>query len=140
MPPVCDPLLAGRYLCDAIGNRLTSSIGYSLVWDTLNNRARPTRGERIVFSQDFAGLGGDVHYLRTRLSAAKYWDVFRHFIFSITAEAGYIHSFDSGAADRRSGPPDRPLLPRRARRSAASTFAASARASSARPTCSTPIR
>ena len=24
-PPVCDPLIAGRYLCDAIGNRLTSS-------------------------------------------------------------------------------------------------------------------
>ena len=24
----CDPLKAGRYLCDEIGDRLTSSIGY----------------------------------------------------------------------------------------------------------------
>jgi outer membrane protein insertion porin family len=99
LPPRCDPLRAGRYLCDTIGNRLTSSVGYSLVWDTLNNRLRPSHGERIVFNQDFAGLGGDVHYLRTRLTAAKYWDVFRHFIFSISAEAGYINGFDSGSAN-----------------------------------------
>ena len=98
LPPQCDPLLAGRYLCDTIGNRLTSSAGYSLVWDTLNNQLRPSHGERIVFSQDFAGLGGDVHYLRSRFSAAKYWDVFHHFIFSISLEGGYIHSFDSGTA------------------------------------------
>jgi len=96
LPAQCDPLLAGRYLCDTIGNRLTSSAGYSLVWDTLNNRLRPSHGERIVFSQDLAGLGGDVHYLRTRLNAAKYWDVWRHFIFSLSLEGGYIHSFDSG--------------------------------------------
>ena len=99
LPAACDPLIAGRYLCDTIGNRLTSSVGYSLVWDTLNNRLRPTSGERIVFSQDFAGLGGDVHYLRSRISGAKYWDVFRHFIFSLSAEAGYINSFDSGSAN-----------------------------------------
>lgn len=99
LPAECDPLLAGRYLCDSIGNRLTSAVGYSLVWDTLNNRLRPTRGERFVLNQDLAGLGGDVHYLRTRITAAKYWDVFSHFIFSVTAEGGYIHSFDSGSAN-----------------------------------------
>jgi len=97
LPPACDPLRAGRYLCDAIGDRLTSSIGYSLVWDTLNNRLRPSSGERAVLSMDFAGLGGDVRYLRTRLSGAKYWNVFNGFIFSISLEGGYIHSFESGA-------------------------------------------
>ena len=97
LPAQCDPLLASRYLCDTIGNRLTSSAGYSLVWDTLNNRLRPSHGERLVFSQDFAGLGGDVHYIRSRISGAKYWDIYRHFIFSISGEAGYIHSFDNGA-------------------------------------------
>jgi len=97
LPAQCDPLLASRYLCDTIGNRLTSSAGYSLVWDTLNNRLRPSHGERLVFNQDFAGLGGDVHYIRSRISGAKYWDIYRHFIFSISGEAGYIHSFDNGA-------------------------------------------
>ncbi len=97
LDPVCDPLRAGRYLCDVIGNRLNSSIGYSLVWDTLNNRIRPSRGSRFVLSMDFAGLGGDVRYLRTRLSAARYWNVFGNFVFSLQAEGGYIHSFENGA-------------------------------------------
>jgi outer membrane protein insertion porin family len=86
----CDPLLAGRYLCDAIGNRTTSSIGYSLVFDNLNNRARPSAGQRMVFSQDFAGLGGSVKYIRSRLDAAKYWRVLGNFIFSTSVEAGAV--------------------------------------------------
>jgi outer membrane protein insertion porin family len=90
----CDPLLAGRYLCDAIGDRTTSSVGYSLVYSTLNNSLRPSRGHRVVLSQDFAGLGGDVKYLRTKLNAAKYWSVGAGFIFSTSAEGGYIHSFE----------------------------------------------
>jgi outer membrane protein insertion porin family len=97
LPFACDPLLAGRYLCDAIGNRVTSSIGYSLLYSTLNNSLRPTRGERVLVSQDFAGLGGDVSYLRTRLSAAKYWRVLNGFTFSLSLEGGYIHAFESGS-------------------------------------------
>ena len=95
----CDPLIAGRYLCDALGNRTTSSVGYSLVYDSLNNRIRPSRGQRAVFSQDFAGLGGSVKYLRTTAEAAKYWDLGSKFIFSIRGEGGYIHPFgdDRGA-------------------------------------------
>lgn len=97
LPAVCDPLRAGRYLCDAIGTRITSSIGYSLLYSTLNNSLRPTRGERLLLSQDFAGLGGDVRYLRTRISGAKYWNVFNNFIFSLSGEGGYIHSFENGS-------------------------------------------
>ena len=100
LPPACDPFRAGRYLCDVIGNRLTSSIGYSLLHSTLNNAARPTAGERLLLSQDFAGLGGDTRYLRTRISGAKFWNVFNNFIFSLTAEAGYIRSFEEGGPDR----------------------------------------
>jgi outer membrane protein insertion porin family len=93
---VCDPLLAGRYLCDAIGNRVTSSLGYSLLYDTLDNRLRPTRGFRVLLSQDFAGAGGDVHYLRTRATAARYTNLGRGLILNTSLEGGYIHSFDSG--------------------------------------------
>ncbi len=90
---ICDPLMAGRYLCDAVGNRVTSSIGYSLVFDNLNNRIRPSKGQRFIFSQDFAGLGGSVKYLRTRVDASKYWRVLGNFIFSAGAEAGHIIPF-----------------------------------------------
>ena len=96
----CDPLQAGRYLCDAIGNRTTSSIGYSLVYDNLNNYIRPSRGQRVIFSQDFAGLGGDVRYLKSRFEASKYWNVGRGFIASVKAEGGYVISFEK---DRGAG-------------------------------------
>lgn len=90
----CDPLQAGRYLCDAIGNRLSSVLGYSLVYDSLNSRLRPTAGKRLVLSQDFAGLGGDVRYVRSRIEASKYMNLGHNWIFSISGEAGYIASLE----------------------------------------------
>lgn len=95
----CDPLLAGRYLCDAIGKRTTSSLGYSLIYDTRDNRIRATRGRSATLSQDFAGLGGSVKYIRTRVNAAQYVPLGGGFIFSLTGEAGYIHSLESQRLD-----------------------------------------
>jgi outer membrane protein insertion porin family len=94
----CEPLIAGQYLCDAIGKRTTSTIGYSLLYDTRDNRIRPTRGHSVTFSQDFAGLGGSVRYLRSRLSADKYFPLGSGFIFSMRGEAGYIKSFESSSS------------------------------------------
>ncbi len=90
----CNRELAGNYLCDAIGNRWTSSIGYSLIRDNLNSRLRPTAGSRFSFSQDFAGLGGDVKYLRTRFEGSKYANLGSGFIGSLVAEGGYIHPLE----------------------------------------------
>jgi outer membrane protein insertion porin family len=100
-PLACDPFLAGRFLCDAIGERTTSSIGYSLVYNTLNNNLRPSSGNRVVLSQDFAGLGGTVKYLRTRFNGAKYWGIGNGFIFSTSLEGGYIHSFEDSPGEGR---------------------------------------
>lgn len=91
----CSPLLAGRFLCDAIGKRLISSVGYSLVYNTLDNSFRPSRGRRVILSQDFAGLFGDVTYLRSRIDADQYFNIGSGFIFSLSAEAGYVHSFEN---------------------------------------------
>jgi outer membrane protein insertion porin family len=87
---VCDPTLAGEYLCAAVGDRTTSSIGYSLVYDTRNNRLRPTSGEIVTVSQDYAGLGGSVRYLRSTLNASKYWNLGSGFTLMAHAEGGYI--------------------------------------------------
>ena len=95
----CDPLLAGRFLCDAIGNRTTSAVGYSLVYSTLDSGIRPTRGNRLVLNQDFAGLGGSVKYLKTRLNADKYINLGRGFVVNFSAEGGYIHSFEGKRFD-----------------------------------------
>ncbi|MBO9623144.1 MAG: outer membrane protein assembly factor BamA [Sphingomonas sp.] len=90
----CDPLKAGRYYCEAVGKRLTSLLGVSLIYDSLNSRLRPTRGQRMSAGVDFAGLGGDVRYLRARFDGDKYWNVGKGFIFSLSAEGGYIHSLE----------------------------------------------
>ena len=86
----CDPLLAGRYLCDALGTRTTSSVGYSVVFDNLNDRRRPTAGRRLVLSQDIAGLGGSVRYIRTRGEAHQYYQIAKGLVASLNGEGGYI--------------------------------------------------
>ncbi len=91
----CDPLVAGRYLCDAIGKRTTSLIGYTLAYDDRDNRLRPTRGQSLSFSQDFAGLGGSVKYVRTRANATKHFNLGSRFILNLSAEGGYIYPFGS---------------------------------------------
>ena len=91
---VCDPIKAGRFLCESIGNRLTSSIGFGISYDSLNSRLRPTAGQRLSISGDFAGLGGEVRYLRGRLEASKFWGLGSGFIFSLVGEGGYIHSLE----------------------------------------------
>lgn len=95
----CSSLLAGRYLCDAIGKRTSSILGASLVYDTLDNRMRPTRGNQLVVGADFAGLGGSVKYARVTANAAKFWPVGGGFIFSVRAEGGAIKPLSSRSDD-----------------------------------------
>jgi outer membrane protein insertion porin family len=87
----CNPLLAGRFLCDVIGTRLSSIVGLSLNYNSLNSRIRPTRGRTVSLSAEFAGLGGDVRYTRFRGRAQQFWNVGNSgFIFSLLAEGGTI--------------------------------------------------
>jgi len=90
LPTVCNPLRAGRYLCQEVGKSLTSAIGLTTAYDDTNG-IRATRGQRIILSQDFAGLGGDVKYLRSRIDATKFFSLPLNFILSIHGEGGYIH-------------------------------------------------
>ena len=90
----CDPLLAGRYLCDAIGNRTSSILGLTVALDTTDSRVRPTRGRSASLTTEFAGLGGDVRYLRLRGRAAQFWPIGGGFIFSLSGEGGAIRSFE----------------------------------------------
>jgi len=91
---LCDPLKAGQYLCDEVGTRVTSSVGYSTIYDDTDG-IRPTRGQRLTFSQDIAGLGGDVKYGRVRGDATKYKSLGGGFVFSGHAEGGYIKAFQA---------------------------------------------
>ena len=88
-PARCDPLKAGRYLCDELGKHTTSAVGYSLVFDSTDG-IHPTRGRTWVVSQDYAGLGGDVKYLRNQINATQYKSIGGGWVFSVHGEGGYI--------------------------------------------------
>ncbi len=102
----CEPLRAGRFLCDAIGNRVSSILGATLAYDATDSRFRPTRGRAASVGVEFAGLGGSVRYVRVRAKAAQYYNVFNGFILSFTGEGGYI----KGLKDREGEGVDDVLL------------------------------
>ena len=89
LPAVCDPIKAGRYLCDELGTRLTSLVGISTIYDDTDG-IHPTRGQRLSLSEDFAGLGGDVRYVRSQINATKYKNIGAGWILSAHGEGGYI--------------------------------------------------
>lgn len=62
-------------LQSSLGRNLTSSIGYSLVYDTRDSKRDPRDGFYIAFAQDFAGVGGDSRYLSTTIDARAYKEI-----------------------------------------------------------------
>ncbi len=57
------------------GSTLTSALGYGLVYNTLDNNKNPTNGIYFNFGQDFAGVGGDVAYMRSVVDFRSYYEV-----------------------------------------------------------------
>ena len=49
-----------------------SSVAYTLSKDTRDSRFDPTEGYFLELDETVSGLGGDVKFLRTKLSAAYY--------------------------------------------------------------------
>ena len=75
----------------ASGKTLTSSVGYSLNYNTLDNNKNPTDGLIIDFKQDFAGVGGDVTYLKSAIDAKYYTPLVADVIGLIHAQGGILN-------------------------------------------------
>lgn len=80
-------------LCDQRGDRLTSSVGYSVQMNRTNDYLEPTRGFNLNFSQDIAGLGGDVNYLRNEFEGSIYHGFAPGWTLRSRLEIGYIESW-----------------------------------------------
>ena len=76
------------------GTRNISEFGYSLRYNTLDNMVSPSNGTLLDFSQDLAGLGGDVKYLRTEISGNYYKDFTNNLVGSISLNMGHIFGLD----------------------------------------------
>jgi outer membrane protein insertion porin family len=59
----------------ANGPAITSLVGYTLSYNTLDQNKSPTKGLLVEFRQDFAGVGGDVNFIRTSTDLYSYHEV-----------------------------------------------------------------
>jgi outer membrane protein insertion porin family len=75
------------------GKTLTSSVGYSLNYNTLDNNKNPTDGLLIDWKQDFAGLGGDVKYIKSAIDAKYYTPLVADVVGLIHLQGGMLNQF-----------------------------------------------
>jgi outer membrane protein insertion porin family len=75
----------------ASGKTLTSSVGYSLNYNTLDNNKNPTDGLLVDFRQDFAGVGGDVTYLKNAFDLKYYTPLVSDIVGLIHVQGGMLN-------------------------------------------------
>ncbi len=73
------------------GTANTSLVGFSVIYNTLDNPFEPTTGIRLALDQDVAGVGGDVFFSRTVGSGSVYYPVYsKQVIASFHVSGGFI--------------------------------------------------
>ena len=93
---------ASRFIQEQKGTRVTSSIGQTITYDLRDDRFFPTEGYLVRVSQDLAGLGGSVHYLRHVLNYAYHKRLWGDWVGELSIEEGHILGLGEnvGLADR----------------------------------------
>lgn len=79
----------------ANGKTLTSALGYTLTYNTLDNNKNPTDGLLVDFRQDFAGVGGDVSYLKTVADAKYYQSLVSDLVGLVHLQGGILNKIGS---------------------------------------------
>jgi len=75
----------------ANGATLTSALGYTLNYNTLDNNKNPTDGLLIDFKQDFAGVGGDVSYLKSAFDAKYFTPLVSDIVSIVHLQGGILN-------------------------------------------------
>ncbi len=78
----------------AAGPVIASAVGYTLAYNTLDNGRAPTQGVLVEFKQDLAGVGGDVHNLKSTIDARMYNEILPDVVGVLRGQAGYAVGFD----------------------------------------------
>jgi outer membrane protein insertion porin family len=73
------------------GASLTSALGYTLNYNTLDNNKNPTDGLLVDFKQDFAGVGGDVSYLKTAADAKYFTPLVSDIVGIVHLQGGILN-------------------------------------------------
>ena len=61
---------------EAEGATIKSAVGYSFVYNSLDSTVAPTNGIYANFTQEFAGLGGDVKFIKSTVDARYYHELY----------------------------------------------------------------
>ena len=61
-----------------------------LTYNTLDNNSHPTSGLYAEFKQDFAGVGGDVNFIRSSAETRNYYEVFPDVVGVLKLQGGNI--------------------------------------------------
>jgi len=77
------------------GPTWTSMVGYTLTYNTLDNNKNPTDGLLIDWKQDFAGVGGDVSYLKSTFDAKYYAPLVSDIVGIIHLQGGIMNKVGS---------------------------------------------
>ena len=81
---------ASAAIQSAEGTFLYSIASYQFVYSTLDNPQRPRSGVIARFGQDFAGVGGDVQFLRTEASITHFYEVRPQIVTMLRVKGGHI--------------------------------------------------
>jgi outer membrane protein insertion porin family len=83
-----DSLLSGQG-----GKRTISKVVPSFVFNTVDNPIFPTTGRRLSASMDFAGLGGNTHFIKPSLEAVGFFRHTARTSFGFRAQIQYIRPY-----------------------------------------------
>ncbi len=84
----------------ANGATTVSLVGYSLAYNTLDSNISPTNGFYAKLNQDFAGVGGDVNFIRTTIETRSYYEVLPDVVGLLKLQGGHVAGW--GGKDMRS--------------------------------------
>ncbi len=74
---------------------IESAVTYTLGRDTLNNRFDPSEGYLFEAKQEYAGVGGDVNYLRSVLRASYYKPyLFNSIVLGVRGQYGFVEGLN----------------------------------------------
>ena len=87
------PADASQFIKEQQGGSSTSAISQTIIYDRRDNRIDPTDGWFGRLSNDVSGLGGSVHYIRSKIDGGFFIPLTKDYILATTAETGYIFDF-----------------------------------------------
>ena len=80
----------------ANGRVITSAVGYTLAYNTLDNNKDPTTGILATLNQDYAGVGGDVSYLKTVGDVKLYTPIVSDIVGVLRIQGGVLTDTGKG--------------------------------------------